>query len=141
MFGLAGNDTINGGAGNDILIGGAGNDTLTGGAGNDQFVFNKITEGLDQITDFSLGDHVDFSASAFGLGLGLAVGGIDTGVLDPSHFVANATGPTTASQEFWFNTSNHTLYYDSNGSAAGGQTAMAHLQTNFTLHSTDILLV
>ena len=139
MFGLAGNDTINAGAGNDILIGGAGNDTLTGGAGLDQFVFNLTNEGLDQIKDFSLGDLIDFSHSGFGNGL--AVGGANTGQLDPSHFVANATGPTNALQEFWFNTATHTLYFDANGSGAGGQIAMAHLQTNYLLHNTDIHLV
>jgi Ca2+-binding RTX toxin-like protein len=139
IFGLAGNDTINGGAGNDVLIGGTGNDTLTGGAGNDQFVFNATNEGLKQITDFSQGDLLDFSRAGFGNGL--AVGGANTGILDPSHFVANATGPTNALQELWFNTSNHTLYFDSNGSAPGGQVAIEHLQNNFMLHSTDIHII
>ena len=139
IFGLAGNDTIKGGAGNDVLIGGTGNDTLTGGAGNNQFVFNATNEGLDQITDFHLGDLVDFSRAGFGNGL--AVGGANTGILDPSHFVANATGPTNALQELWFDTSNHTLYFDANGSAPGGQVAMAHLQNNFMLHSTDIHII
>ena len=139
IFGLAGNDTIKGGAGNDVLIGGTGNDTLTGGAGNDQFVFNATNEGLNQITDFSLGDLLDFSRAGFGNGL--AVGGANTGILDPSHFVANATGPTNALQELWFNTSNHTLYFDSNGSAPGGQVAIEHLQNNFMLHSTDIHII
>ena len=139
MFGLAGNDTIKGGAGNNVLIGGTGNDTLTGGAGNNQFVFNATNEGLDQITDFHLGDLVDFSRAGFGNGL--AVGGANIGILDPSHFVANATGPTNALQELWFDTTNHTLYFDSNGSAPGGEVAMAHLQNNFTLHSTDIHII
>jgi Ca2+-binding RTX toxin-like protein len=139
IFGLGGNDTISGGAGNDVLIGGTGNDTLTGGTGLDQFVFNATNEGLDQIKDFSLGDLIDFSH--IGFGNGLAVNGANTGVLDPSHFIANATGPTTALQEFWYNTSNHTLYFDSNGSGAGGQVAMAHLQNNYVLHNTDIHLV
>jgi Ca2+-binding RTX toxin-like protein len=139
MFGLAGNHTISGGAGNDVLVGGVGNDTLTGGAGLDQFVFNATNEGLDQIKDFSAGDLVDFSHSGFGNGL--AVGGAIIGVLDPSHFIANATGPTNALQEFWFNTSTHTLYFDANGSGVGGQIAIAHLQTNYLLHNTDIHLV
>jgi len=139
IFGLAGNDTISGGGGNNVLIGGSGNDTLVGGSGNDQFVFNATNEGLDQINNFHVGDLIDFSAAGFGNRLGVA--GANTGVLDPSHFVANATGPTNAAQEFWFNTSNHTLYFDSNGSALGGQVAIAHLQNSYVLHSTDILLV
>jgi Ca2+-binding RTX toxin-like protein len=139
IFGLQGNDTISGGGGNNVLIGGSGNDTLVGGSGNDQFVFNATNEGLDQIYSFHVGDRIDFSAAGFGNHLGVA--GANTGVLDPSHFVANATGPTNAAQEFWFNTSNHTLYFDSNGSAPGGQVAIAHLQNSYVLHSTDILLV
>jgi Ca2+-binding RTX toxin-like protein len=139
IFGLAGNDTISGGGGNNVLVGGSGNDALLGGTGNDQFVFNATNEGLDQIYNFHVGDLIDFAAAGFGNNLGAA--GANTGLLDPSHFVANATGPTNAAQEFWFNTSNHTLYFDSNGSAPGGQVAIAHLQNSYALHSTDILLV
>src|SRR5258705_2901410 len=139
IFGLAGNDTISGGGGNNVLVGGSGNDALLGGTGNDQFVFKATNEGLDQIYNFHVGDLIDFAAAGFGNNLGVA--GANTGLLDPSHFVANATGPTNAAQEFWFNTSNHTLYFDSNGSASGGQVAIAHLQNSYALHSTDILLV
>ena len=139
MFGLAGNDTINATGGNNVMVGGAGNDTLVGGAGNDQFVFNATSEGLDQVYNFHAGDLIDFAAAGFGSHL--AAGSANTGVLDASHFVANATGPTTAAQEFWFNTSTHTLYFDANGSAPGGQIAIAHLQNNYVLHNTDILMV
>jgi hypothetical protein len=139
MFGLAGNDTITSAGGNNVMIGGAGNDTLVGGAGNDQFVFNASSEGLDQIYNFHAGDAIDFAAAGFGSHL--AAGGANAGVLDASHFVANATGPTTTAQEFWFNTSTHTLYFDANGSAPGGQTAIAHLQNAYVLHNTDILVV
>ena len=139
MFGLGSNDTISSNGGNNVMIGGAGNDALLGGAGNDQFVFNATSEGLDQIYNFHAGDLIDFAAAGFGLHL--AAGGANTGVLDASHFVANATGPTTTAQEFWFNTSTHTLYFDANGSAPGGQTAIAHLQNTYVLHNTDILVV
>jgi Ca2+-binding RTX toxin-like protein len=139
MVGLAGNDTIVSNGGNNVMVGGAGNDNLYGGAGNDQFVFNATSEGLDQIYNFHAGDAIAFASSGFGAHL--AAAGANTGVLDASHFVANTTGPTTAAQEFWFNTATHTLYFDSNGSAPGGQTAMAHLQNSYVLHNTDILIV
>lgn len=138
MFGLAGNDTIVSNGGNNVMVGGAGNDALYGGAGNDQFVFNATSDGLDQIYNFHAGDLIDFTAAGFGAHL--AVGSANTGVLDVSHFVANATGPTTAAQEFWFNTATHTLYFDANGSAPGGQVAIAHLQNSYVLHNNDILL-
>src|SRR3954447_14104103 len=59
--GRAGNDTINGGDGNDILIGNTGTDTLTGGAGAD--IFRDTAAGLngDRITDFLIGDRIQFT--------------------------------------------------------------------------------
>jgi Ca2+-binding RTX toxin-like protein len=139
IFGLGGNDTLSGGGGNNVFIGGTGNDTLIGGAGNDQFVFNATNEGLDQILNFHVGDFIDFATAGFGSHL--AGASANTGALDPSHFVANATGPTNSAQDFWFNTSSHTLYFDSNGSAPGGQVAIAHLQNSYVLHSSDILII
>jgi Ca2+-binding RTX toxin-like protein len=139
IFGLGGNDTLSGGGGNNVFIGGTGNDSLIGGAGNDQFVFNATNEGLDQILKFHVGDFIDFATAGFGSHL--AGASANTGALDPSHFVANATGPTNSAQDFWFNTSSHTLYFDSNGSAPGGQVAIAHLQNSYVLHSSDILLI
>ena len=118
IFGLDGNDTIKGGAGDDVLIGGLGKDTLAGGAGNDHFVVNATNEGVDQIKDFAIGDVLDFAHQGFAAQL--AAGGANTGVLDPSHFVANSTGPANAQQEFWYNTSSHNLYFDADGSGPGG---------------------
>src|SRR4028118_1175018 len=63
LIGNAGNDTLIGGngtdflvgsAGDDLLDGGNGDDTLRGGLGEDIFVF-AAGEGIDTITDFSLG--------------------------------------------------------------------------------------
>ena len=70
LEGGLGNDTLNGGSGNDYLNGGGytyddyGNatdvidddaaDELTGGLGNDTFVFDTISTGIDEITDFEV---------------------------------------------------------------------------------------
>ena len=81
----------------------------------------------------------DFSQAAFGSGL--ATGGASTGTLDASHFVADGTGPTTAAQVFWYNTADHTLYYDADGSGAGAPVAVAVLDNLFTVNNTDIHLV
>lgn len=55
---------IIGNAGNDVLIGGAGGDILTGGAGADRFVFTKLADSGDTVTDFNrgAGDRLDLSA-------------------------------------------------------------------------------
>ncbi|MEO1390684.1 MAG: ExeM/NucH family extracellular endonuclease, partial [Cyanobacteria bacterium J06634_6] len=55
-------DRITGGAGDDIIVGGRGFDILTGGADNDTFVFEKVSDRRDRITDFEVGaDLLDFS--------------------------------------------------------------------------------
>jgi Ca2+-binding RTX toxin-like protein len=136
-------DTISGNGGINTLEGQGGNDTLTGGAGADHFVYAAVNSGLDHITDFSghggQNDVIDFDHLAFGNGL--AVGGADTGTLDASHFVANATGATNAQQVYWYNTSNSTLYYDADGSGSGAAVAVAVFNNGFILNSTDIHLI
>jgi len=85
--GLGGDDTLVASAGDDILSGGAGADTMTGGAGDDIFyisvidgdatpilVFNMAGDypangesasfdGVDIITDFSVGDEIVFEGA------------------------------------------------------------------------------
>jgi Ca2+-binding RTX toxin-like protein len=70
LNGGAGNDKIMGGAGNDVLVGGKGKDMLTGGTGRDTFVFNMVSDAMDQISDFEVGqDLIDlrgiFQQAAF----------------------------------------------------------------------------
>ncbi|WP_210163970.1 calcium-binding protein [Mesorhizobium sp. WSM2561] len=62
IFGLAGDEVLNGNAGNDALYGGAGNDTLSGGTGNDSYHFNA-GGGADTIVEsgsYSDNDELDF---------------------------------------------------------------------------------
>jgi Ca2+-binding RTX toxin-like protein len=136
-------DTISGNGGNNFIEGQGGNDTLTGGGGLDRFIYSAVNDGLDHITDFSghggQNDELDFDHLAFGSGL--AVGGADTGTLDPSHFIANGTGPTTADQKFWYDTDNSTLYYDADGSGSGSAVAIAVFNNGFVLNNTDIHLI
>ena len=71
LSGLGGDDTLDGGRGSDVLDGGSGNDTLigdrgldrlTGGTGEDTFVFTKVADRIDRITDFEIGiDAIDVS--------------------------------------------------------------------------------
>ena len=76
ITGGSGLDSLNGGAGNDVLTGGTGfgdgttdtsNDVLTGGLGLDTFVFYRLGEGIDQITDFNPAeDKIRVDKSNFG---------------------------------------------------------------------------
>ena len=76
LYGEAGNDRIYGDGGNDIIQGGAGNDIMTGAGfnnggarGANTYVWERAdvltaggaSNGLDHITDFGVGDRLDFS--------------------------------------------------------------------------------
>jgi Ca2+-binding RTX toxin-like protein len=130
--GLA-NDTVIGGLGNDFLNGGVGKDVLTGGGGTDSFVFNTALSAtnIDRITDFARGsdkillDNAIFSAIA---GVSLTAAG----------FAANAAGAaTTAAHRIIYETDTGKLFYDSNGSAAGGNVQFATLTPGLALSHTD----
>jgi predicted extracellular nuclease len=48
-------NVLTGGPGGDRLVGKGGKDTLTGGDGKDEFVYQSVTDGIDTITDFTVG--------------------------------------------------------------------------------------
>jgi len=54
--GTIGRDTLNGTAGKDRMTGLGGSDVLTGGLGFDEFVYVGNGDGIDTITDFTLGE-------------------------------------------------------------------------------------
>lgn len=65
-----GNDNLTGGDGFDTIYGDSGTDILTGGTGGDRFRFRSPSEGIDTITDYTVGpDVIQVSASGFGSGL------------------------------------------------------------------------
>jgi len=60
LWGGRGDDVLEGGDGRDVLRGGKGDDILSGGEGNDYFDFNGTRTGHDTVTDFEIGDQLDF---------------------------------------------------------------------------------
>ncbi|WP_019866778.1 ExeM/NucH family extracellular endonuclease [Methylovulum miyakonense] len=67
--GTAARNVLAGTAGKDRITGFGAADTLTGGLGNDEFVFTSVTDGIDTITDFTLGqDAIDLAALLLSLG-------------------------------------------------------------------------
>ena len=138
LFAGGARDTLSGGAGDDALHGQAGRDVLTGGRGNDRFYFDAPTGGVDRITDFSAGagqdDALYFIAAAFG--------GLPLGQLAAGRFVARADHVAQDSNDrFIFDSTDQTLWFDSNGSAAGGLTEVADLQASAILTFHDIFLI
>jgi serralysin len=134
-------NTLEGSGGNDTLSGGGGNDTLVGGAGSDQFVFlqTPATGGVDRITDLVSGtDELVFENGAFtGLGAAGAFGAGD------GRFAAGAgfTSGRDASDRLVYDTTTGSLYYDADGSGAGGAQLVATFQGNPAITATDITVI
>jgi Ca2+-binding RTX toxin-like protein len=158
LNGGGGADILNGGSGADILTGGGGLDVLTGGTGADLFVYKATGEGGDTITDFTIGvDKFQFTASAFGNLTTTnfdGVSGVTPDITDKELVIftggsyasledaqAKALGNSTTAGFFAFtNASNETvLYFDSNGTAAGGSTLIANLGPASNLGTADFV--
>ncbi|MDP8933603.1 MAG: calcium-binding protein, partial [Cyanobacteriota bacterium] len=142
------NDSLKGGDGNDTITGGLCLDVISGGTGSDLFVYKATGEGGDKISDFTVGvDKFEFSASAFGnltttnfdgvSGVSPDITGKEFVIFTGGSYAsleaaqAKAVGNSTTAGFFAFtNASNETvLYFDSNGTVAGGSTLIASLGT------------
>ncbi len=137
LKGSKGDDKLYGGDGKDTLIGGVGDDTLFGGGGNDRFLYTAVDPGKDTVTFFSRGtDKFVFEGSMFGLGS-------YTGTLRAPRFdVGTDNVADRTSERFIFNVITDQLWYDSNGSTAGGLRVMiAEIENNVTLSASDILII
>jgi len=123
-----------GNAGNNLLDGMGAADVMTGGSGSDTFVFStKLVAGnVDTITDFSVAaDTIRLSQAIFSTIVG-------TGILSAAQFVANASGAAEdANDRIIYQTGTGKLFYDSNGSAAGGATQFATISSGLSLTSTN----
>jgi len=141
LIGNGGADTLNGFAGNDRLYGGLGNDRLTGGAGQDSFVFDTAinvagTPNIDTVVDFNVADDVIWLENAIFTKLSA------TGALPSGAFAANATGlATQADDRIIYETDTGKLFYDTNGSAAGGAFQFAVLSSMPALTADDFLVI
>lgn len=143
LIGANGADTLYGDANNDLLRGGAGNDILYGGLGNDYFRFDTALStstamNVDRIKDFNPSqDTIQLENSMF-----TKFGTSTKGAINSAYFKANTTGLAQDSNDYIvYETDTGRLYYDSNGSAAGGSILVALLQTNLALTSADYVLV
>ena len=136
---MNGNTLINhltGAAGADRLNGRAGADILRGGTGTDQFVFTGSNEDGDTILDFAHGqDQILLRALGFGGGLAAGV------AVDPGAFITRGDNlAQEADDRFIFCTTDKTLWFDANGSAAGGLSLVADLQQSAVVTSTDLTI-
>jgi Ca2+-binding RTX toxin-like protein len=130
-------DILKGDAGNDVLYGEMGNDKLYGGAGADTFVFNKKankTTNYDRIYDFKSGEDKIYLENSIFKKLGRA-GTIDAPAkLDASMF---KLGKAKDKNDYLVYKAG-VLYYDANGSRAGGEVEIVKLKG---LKVTDIFII
>jgi Ca2+-binding RTX toxin-like protein len=127
----SGNDRIFGNAGADTIIGGEGADTLFGGAGSDVFVFRAVSESGDRISDFVSGvDKIALDLTGFVDLAGLALA-------DAFIFGSDALD---SDDRLIFDTSNFTLYYDSDGAGGTDKLFLANLNFGASLLHTDFIL-
>ena len=125
--------------GNDRIFGYAGNDKLVGGNGNDQFVFNtalNASTNVDRIADFDVAaDTIALRAAIFSTISG-------TGTLSAAQFTANATGTAQdADDRIVYETDTGKLFFDSNGSAAGGSVQFAVLSPGLALTNANFSII
>lgn len=129
-------NVIIGNSGANTLNGMTGRDTMTGGGGADRFIFNTAlgTANIDTITDFQLGLDKIVLENAIFRNVGLA------GTLKDAAFYMG-TAAHDANDRIIYDDLSGKLYYDSNGTAAGGMTQFALLNTGLALKATDFLII
>jgi serralysin len=136
LYGGLGIDFLDGGEGNDVLYAGDGNDSMSGGAGADIYVFDSAPNSatnVDKINDFSVADDTIWMKKAIFTGLGAV------GTLTANQFktIGIPGGTVDADDRVIYDRGNGFLYYDANGSAAGGAAKIAELQTGLIMTNAD----
>ncbi|MBD9641054.1 calcium-binding protein [Ensifer sp. ENS07] len=128
-----------GNSGNNILNGSAGKDKLAGGLGNDTFFFNSAlsaTTNVDTVTDF------DVAADTIRLENAIFTAITGTGKLTADQFVKNTAGlAADTSDRIIYETDTGKLFYDSDGSAAGGSVHFATIGVNLAVTLSDFFIV
>lgn len=133
LYGTERNDILRGNSAENWIEGNRGADTLAGGGGVDHFYFNDdgvLGQG-DRILDFKASgtgaDRLSFEAGNFA--------GMTTTVT-----LVNGTAATSSVGTFIFNAADDTLYWDSNGTGAGGRSSVAVLVNVASLTSSNFEL-
>jgi Ca2+-binding RTX toxin-like protein len=154
LSGLGGKDKIYGGAGDDTINGGDGQDWLYGGAGNDAFVFDTAVKAThqaggwrwwrrtsseaesDKVADFTVGEDMIHLDNAYFT----ALLGDEGSLLSAEQFFIGS-GAHDADDRIIYDARTGQLFYDSNGSARGGEVEIAELSKHLSLSHDDFLIV
>ncbi|MGO4194097.1 calcium-binding protein [Rhizobium sp. YAF28] len=127
-IGDSGNNQISGNSAANTLVSGGGSDGLAGGGGVDTFVLAAPSaSNFAFINDFGADDFLSFQSGDFQ--------GMTTSTLD---FHVGKTAIGTDAQ-FYFNTSDRTLYWDEDGTGGDGAVRVATFNGAYVLQSGDFL--
>ncbi|GCL40849.1 choice-of-anchor L domain-containing protein [Dolichospermum planctonicum] len=154
LMGGPGTDNLNGGNGNDTLWGGGNSgsivdpsliDNLNGGQGQDRFWFKRDYSfssspslGLSSIENFVEGeDKIALSKASFN-----AIS-VDSGDLSATDFAVVTDDPsaTFSNARIVYSQSTGYVFYNSNGSAAGGESRFAKVDPGITLDRNDFTVI
>ena len=144
LTGGKGVEAIMGGAGHDIINGGAKADMLTGGEGSDTFLFAKLKDAGDTITDFAPGeDLIGIVRKAFKIDARVDLDAGGAFDFANGYFVSNSTGVADAvgHGQFVFNTTNDWLLWDSDGAGKKAAVVVARFSTDVNLTAYDFDLI
>ncbi|HYD11557.1 MAG TPA: M10 family metallopeptidase C-terminal domain-containing protein [Allosphingosinicella sp.] len=136
---LSGNEVgqyLLGNNGANTLDGGTGHDVLIGFGGADNFAFTSALGGgnFDLIADFQGGsDKIQLDDAVF-----TQIGGL--GALNANAFVTG-TAAADASDRIIYNSTTGQLFYDADGTGAGGAVLFATLQGNPVLAASDFMVI
>jgi len=139
LIGNSAANVLRAGGGNDLLAGGLGKDTLLGEGGRDTFLFNTTLNrftNVDKILDFNVvDDTVRLENAIF-----TQIAGTRT--LTSAQFYKSAAGVAhDGSDRIIYETDTGKLFYDSNGSAAGGSVHFATISKDLALTSADFFII
>ncbi|WP_205789766.1 cadherin domain-containing protein [Microvirga makkahensis] len=138
LLGGTGTDRLSGGNHNDWLYGGTGNDLLYGGTGSgrDMFVFNTALHSRankDRIMDW----HKTYDTIRLENAVFKALK--KTGTLNKKFFKLGAKA-ADADDFIGYNKASGDLWYDANGSRAGGQVVFANIGKNKAIAYNDFVV-
>ena len=143
VIGAAGNDILRGGAFVDNFYGGSGTDSITGRLGKDvlegggpeadNFYYFSVAEVSDTILDFTTADYLRFKSTAFG--------NATIGTCSSANFRSNTTGlAQDADDRFIYETDRDILWFDANGTGAGGLVLVTDFAYDVNLTRADIII-
>jgi serralysin len=126
-------DTLRGGNNNDSLDGAVGRDTLAGGANNDTFLFTAGFSGNDDVV-------ADYNVAEDSIRIAASLVGLPVGPLPAARFKNTASGAVDADDRIIYDSTTGNLFFDSNGSAAGGSVLIADFASGLLMVAGEITL-